>query len=166
MTTHGNIEALKSLPAGTEVDIFTDGAAIPNPGAAGGSFVVVVDGVEIMSGAVSLGHSTNNIAEMTGALKALHLLGERTDLRVTINTDSQYVQRGMTEWMTGWKKNGWRNANKKPVANREIWEALDAEAVRFPLLKWQWVKGHNGHEFNERADQLANAAAVASQAVA
>lgn len=158
---------LLSLPAGAAIDIYTDGAAEPsNPGPAGSAFVVVHEGVEVATWAGHLGATTNNIAELTAALRALEALrgleidnpGLFADLSITIHADSQYVVNGMTKWLPNWKANGWRAADRKPVKNRELWERLDELASRFPKLEWRWVKGHSGHQWNERADGLANAA--------
>lgn len=158
---------LMSLPKGAAIDIYTDGAAEPsNPGPAGSAFVAVLDGVEVAGWAGHLGTTTNNIAELTAALRALEALrGPEfaavplcADLAITIHADSQYVVNGMTKWLPNWKANGWRAADRKPVKNRELWERLDELASRFPKLEWRWVRGHAGHRWNERADSLANAA--------
>lgn len=152
-------DALHLLPEGAAVNVFTDGAAEPsNPGPAGSAFVVVHDGVEIARWSGHLGFTTNNVAEMTATLSALEVLQGRPDLFITIVTDSQYVVNGMTKWLPNWKANGWRAADRKPVKNRELWERLDEMVSCFPKLEWRWVKGHAGHQWNERADSLANAA--------
>jgi ribonuclease HI len=159
-----------SLPLGAAIEVYTDGAAEPsNPGPAGSAFVIVYDGEEVFSWARHLGTTTNNVAEMTAALRALEALrGPEyanaplcSDLSITIHADSQYLVKGMTEWLPRWKANGWRSADRKPVKNRELWEKLDALASRLPKLEWRWIKGHAGHMWNERADQLANAATMA-----
>lgn len=153
---------LMSLPEGAAIDIFTDGAAEPsNPGPAGSAFVVVHGGVEIAHWSEHLGFTTNNIAEMTAALRALETVQDRLDLAITIVTDSQYVANGLTKWLPKWKANGWRTADRKPVKNRELWERLDELASRLPKLSWQWVRGHAGNRWNEVADQLANGATKA-----
>lgn len=155
-------DALLLLPEGAAIDIFTDGAAEPsNPGPAGSAFVVVHDGVEIARWSGHLGFTTNNIAEMTAALRALEAVQDRPDLAITIVTDSQYVANGLTKWLPKWKANGWRTADRKPVKNRELWERLDELASRLPKLGWQWVRGHSGNRWNEVADQLANGATKA-----
>lgn len=161
---------LLSLPTDAAIDIYTDGAAEPsNPGPAGSAFVVVHEGVEVAAWAGHLGTTTNNIAEMTAALRALEALrGPESakaplcaDLSITIHADSQYVVNGITKWLPNWKANGWRSADRKPVKNQMLWERLDELASRFPKLQWRWVKGHAGHRWNGRADRLANAATKA-----
>jgi len=98
--------------------------------------------------------TTNNRMELLAAINALESLTRRTE--ITIVTDSNYVKNGITSWIFGWKKNGWKNAAKKPVANAELWQRLDAVNSQHDVT-WKWVKGHAGHPENERADQLANA---------
>ncbi|PIO98277.1 ribonuclease H family protein [Pleomorphomonas carboxyditropha] len=152
-------DALHLLPEGAAVSVFTDGAAEPsNPGPAGSAFVIVHEGTEIATWSEHIGFTTNNIAELTPAIRALELLSERTDLTISIFSDSQYLVNGMNQWLRTWKATGWRNAARKPVKNRELWERLDELANRFPTLEWRWIKGHIGHRWNERADGLANAA--------
>jgi len=97
--------------------------------------------------------TTNNRMELTAAIEALRALRRRC--RVDIYTDSQYVRMGITEWLTNWKRKGWKNASRKPVKNQDLWRALDEEATRHEI-HWHWVKGHSGHPENERADALAN----------
>jgi len=99
--------------------------------------------------------TTNNRMELTAAIMALESL--KRPCSVDLYTDSQYVRGGVTEWMTGWKKNGWRTASRQPVKNRDLWEALDAATARHEV-RWHWVKGHSGHPENDRADALANQA--------
>jgi ribonuclease HI len=101
------------------------------------------------------GHTTNNRMELTAAIRALEAL--RRPCTVDLYTDSQYVRGGITEWLAGWKRNGWRTAGKKPVKNQDLWQALDAAAARHDV-RWHWVKGHSGHPENDRADALANRA--------
>jgi len=98
-------------------------------------------------------NTTNNRMELMAVIRALEALKRPCQVRVT--TDSQYVKRGVTEWMSRWKRNGWRTADRKPVKNRDLWERMDA-ALALHRLEWKWVKGHAGHAENERADQLAN----------
>ena len=135
-----------------QVVIYTDGACSGNPGP-GGWGALLIHGEhqkEIMEGAFE---TTNNRMELTAAIEALNALRGSCD--VTLHTDSTYVKDGITKWIENWKSNGWRTANKKPVKNAELWQALD-EAVSRHDVTWKWVKGHNGDEGNERADELAN----------
>ena len=134
------------------VVIYTDGACKGNPGPGGWGALLRFRGQEkeICGGDAS---TTNNRMEMTAVIEALRLL--KRPCPVVIYTDSQYVQKGISEWIHGWKKRGWKTAAKEPVKNADLWMALDAEAQRHQI-DWRWVKGHAGHEFNERADQLAN----------
>ncbi|WP_237154817.1 ribonuclease H family protein [Oryzibacter oryziterrae] len=154
---------IKTMANGASVEIYTDGAAEPsNPGPAGSGFVVVHEGVEVGHWSDHLGIATNNIAELTAAIRALEALDalNRTDLSVVIVSDSQYVVNGFTKWLPRWKVNGWRGANGKPVKNRELWDQLIDVAARFPKLGWRHVYGHSGNKWNDRADQLANAATL------
>jgi len=134
-----------------EVEAFTDGACSGNPGP-GGWGVLLRAGShekELCGGAA---HTTNQRMELTAAIEALRAL--KRPSRITIHSDSKYVVQGMTEWIHGWKKRGWKNAAKQPVANRDLWEELDRLAARHEV-RWEWVKGHAGHAENERADALA-----------
>lgn len=134
------------------VIIHTDGACSGNPGPGGwGAVLQYGDTVRELKGGAAL--TTNNKMELTAAIEALNAL--KRPCAVELHTDSQYVKNGLTGWIHGWKKNGWKTADKKPVKNIELWQALD-EAVKRHTISWHWVKGHNGDEFNERADQLAN----------
>ena len=134
------------------VIIHTDGACSGNPGPGGWGAVLQYGGtVKELKGGAPL--TTNNQMELTAAIEALTALKRPVD--VELHTDSIYVKDGLTKWIHGWKKNGWRTADKKPVKNLELWQALDA-AVAQHKIDWHWVKGHNGDETNERADQLAN----------
>jgi ribonuclease HI len=135
-----------------KVVIHTDGACSGNPGPGGWGAVLQYNGtVKELKGGETL--TTNNRMELTAAISALNALKRKCD--VELHTDSTYVKDGLTKWIFGWKKNGWRTADKKPVKNVELWQALD-EAVQRHVIDWRWVKGHAGDEFNERADQLAN----------
>ncbi len=134
-----------------EVEAFTDGACSGNPGP-GGWGVLLRAGShekELCGGAA---HTTNQRMELTAAIEALRAL--KRPSHITIHSDSKYVVQGMTEWIHGWKKRGWKNAAKQPVANRDLWEELDRLAARHEV-RWEWVKGHAGHAENERADALA-----------
>ena len=134
------------------VIIHTDGACSGNPGPGGWGAVLQYNGtVKELKGGAAL--TTNNQMELTAAIEALNAL--KRPCAVELHTDSSYVKDGLTGWIHGWKKNGWKTAAKKPVKNVELWQALDA-AVQRHTINWHWVKGHNGDEMNERADQLAN----------
>lgn len=139
--------------AGTQqiVDIFSDGACSGNPGP-GGWGAILRSGShekEIWGGEPV---TTNNRMELMAVIRALALLNRSVNVRV--HTDSQYVQKGISEWIHGWKKRGWKTADKQPVKNEDLWRALDEEAARHKV-QWLWVKGHAGHPENERADALA-----------
>jgi len=133
------------------VEIWTDGACSGNPGPGGWGALLRYGGreKELKGGAAE---TTNNRMELTAAIEALNALKEPCDVDLT--TDSQYVKGGITGWINGWKKNGWKTANKKPVKNVELWQALE-EAVSRHKVRWHWIKGHAGHPENEKADELA-----------
>ena len=133
------------------VDAFTDGACSGNPGPGGWGVVLRSNGheKELFGGEAE---TTNQRMELTAAIEALKAL--KKPCRVTIHSDSRYVVQGMTEWIHNWKRKGWKNAGRQPVANRDLWEELDRLASRHEV-RWQWVKGHAGHAENERADELA-----------
>jgi ribonuclease HI len=134
------------------VTIHTDGACSGNPGPGGWGAVLQYNGtVRELKGGEQL--TTNNRMELTAAIEALNAL--KRPCEVHLHTDSQYVKNGLNTWIRGWKKNGWRTSDKKPVKNVELWQALDAAVQRHQIV-WHWVKGHAGDEMNERADQLAN----------
>jgi ribonuclease HI len=135
-----------------KVTIYTDGACKGNPGPGGWGALLEHNGRKksLMGGEAQ---TTNNRMEMMAAISALESLREAC--AVTLYTDSKYVMQGLTEWLPGWKKRGWRTADKKPVKNQDLWERLDA-AVQRHQIAWNWVKGHAGDPGNERADQLAN----------
>ena len=136
------------------VEIFTDGACSGNPGPGGWGAILRAKGKEKeLSGGEK--NSTNNRMEMMAVIMALEALTR--PCHVTITTDSQYVMKGMTEWLAGWKARNWKTAAKKPVKNVELWQRLD-KAIATHQVKWEWVRGHQGHPENERADQLAVAA--------
>ena len=140
-----------------EVEIFTDGACKGNPGPGGWGAVLRFGELEKeLSGGES--PSTNNRMELMAAIEALNAL--KKPCRVSLTTDSNYVRDGITKWIHGWQKNGWRTADKKPVKNAELWQAL-LEATKPHRIEWHWVKGHAGHPENERADELASAEAEA-----
>jgi ribonuclease HI len=135
-----------------EVVIFTDGACRGNPGPGGWGVVLRFGSVEreLCGGEAP---TTNNRMELMAAIRGLEAL--RESCKVQLFTDSEYVRRGITEWMSKWRVNGWRTADRKPVKNADLWRELDAEAARH-RVSWHWVKGHAGHPDNERADALAN----------
>lgn len=135
-----------------EVDIYTDGACSGNPGP-GGWGAILRSGAhekEIFGGEPA---TTNNRMELLAVIRALEALKRPVAARV--HTDSQYVQKGISEWIHGWKARGWKTASKEPVKNADLWQALD-EQVNRHQVEWQWVRGHTGHPGNEKADQLAN----------
>ena len=136
------------------VEIYTDGACRGNPGP-GGWAATLQSGEHLreLSGAEAA--TTNNRMELTAVIRALEAL--KRPVKARIHTDSEYVRRGITEWLPGWKRRDWRTADKKPVKNRDLWEQLDALAARHEL-EWRWVKGHSGVPGNERVDHLANQA--------
>ena len=132
--------------------IYTDGACRGNPGPGGWGAVLLSRGAEKeLWGGEAL--TTNNRMELTAAIEALNAL--KKPCEVELHTDSRYVMQGITEWMPAWKARGWRTADRKPVKNDDLWMKLD-EARRRHRVSWKWVKGHAGHELNERADALAN----------
>lgn len=140
-----------------KIEIYTDGACKGNPGVGGWGALVMYDGhtQELFGGAES---TTNNQMELMAAIRALEALASLPlvePFRVHLFTDSQYVQKGICEWMENWKKRGWRTADRKPVKNESLWKTLDQLSQRYPI-EWCWVRGHAGHNGNERADQLAN----------
>jgi ribonuclease HI len=133
------------------VEIWTDGACSGNPGPGGwGALLRYGDKEKELYGGQA--ETTNNQMELKAAIEALNAL--KKPCTVELTTDSQYVKGGMTGWIFGWKKNGWKTANKKPVKNVELWQALD-EAVSRHKVNWHWIKGHAGHAENEKADELA-----------
>ena len=135
----------------TKVVVYTDGACSGNPGP-GGWGAILFHGdrrKELMGGDLA---TTNNRMELMAAIQALESLTRPCD--VELHTDSQYVQKGIHEWIHGWKRRGWLTADRKPVKNDDLWKRLDAARLRHKV-DWRWVKGHAGHEHNERADELA-----------
>ncbi len=141
-----------------EVFAYTDGACSGNPGPGGWGAILIArdDAAVIKSRELSGGEAltTNNRMELMAAISALEALERATSL--TVITDSVYVRDGVTKWIAGWKRNGWRTADKKPVKNEDLWRRLDAARARHDVV-WTWVKGHAGHPENERADELARA---------
>ena len=140
------------------VEIFTDGACKGNPGIGGWGAQLHFDGMtqEFFGGEAM---TTNNRMELLAAIRALQALASlpfsEQPRRVQLHTDSQYVQKGISEWIHAWKKRGWLTADKKPVKNETLWKELDQLSQRYHV-EWFWVRGHNGHDGNEQADRLAN----------
>jgi ribonuclease HI len=142
-----------------KVEIATDGACKGNPGRGGWGVLLRMGDVEKeLSGGEA--HTTNNRMELMAAIQGLKAL--KRPCRVILSTDSRYVMDGLTKWIHGWLKNGWRTADKKPVKNAELWQELLA-AAKPHRVEWVWVKGHAGHPDNERADKLASDAALAQR---
>lgn len=141
-----------------QVEIFTDGACKGNPGPGGWGALLTLDGKEReLFGGEPM--TTNNRMELRAVIEALSVLTRPSAVRV--HTDSQYVQKGISEWILSWKRRGWRTADNKPVKNSDLWRQLDELAARHQV-QWIWVKGHAGHDGNERADRLANAGVLAA----
>ena len=134
------------------VSIFTDGACKGNPGPGGwGAVLRYGDAEKLLFGGEP--DTTNNRMELRAAIEALAILNRRCE--VVLTTDSQYVRKGVTQWMKNWKRNGWKTAAKAPVKNADLWQQLDS-LIAGHSIDWRWVKGHSGHPENELADQLAN----------
>ena len=141
-------------PAAPRVEIFTDGACSGNPGPGGwGAILRLGEHEKELSGGERL--TTNNRMELMAAIKGLEALKKPS--AVTLFTDSRYVMDGLNQWLPRWKTNGWKTADKKPVKNDDLWKALD-EVAQLHKVDWRWVRGHDGHVENERADALARAA--------
>jgi ribonuclease HI len=142
------------------VRMYTDGACKGNPGVGGWGVLLQFDGREKeLCGGERL--TTNNRMELTAVIRGLQAL--KRYCKVQMHTDSKYVQQGITEWIHNWKRRGWRTADKKPVKNEDLWKVLDALAQQHDI-EWLWVKGHAGHDGNERADELANRGAASVNA--
>jgi len=135
-----------------KVEIFSDGACKGNPGPGGWGALLRYGNTEkpLYGGEKD---TTNNRMELMAAIEGLRSLKETCEVELT--TDSQYVRKGITEWINNWKKNGWKTAAKKPVKNADLWQQLDEEVARH-TVNWHWIKGHSGHRENEIADELAN----------
>lgn len=135
-----------------KVEIFTDGACKGNPGRGGWGALLIAGShkKELFGGEPN---TTNNRMELKAVIEALSAL--KRPCEVVVHTDSQYVQKGISEWIHGWKARGWKTASKEPVKNVDLWQALDAAQAKH-RIQWRWVKGHAGHDGNERADALAN----------
>lgn len=141
-----------------KIQIFTDGSCLGNPGP-GGYGAILKYKAHVKELSAGFRNTTNNRMELLATIKALETLKEPCEVDLT--TDSQYVRKGITEWVSGWKKKGWKTANKKPVKNQDLWMALDKQ-VQPHKVRWHWVKGHAGHPENERCDELARTAAEGS----
>lgn len=142
------------------VEIYTDGSCLGNPGFGGWAAILLykehrkeISGNEL--------NTTNNRMEMRAAIEALKTL-KKPNEEILIYTDSKYVMDGITKWIFGWKKNGWKSADKKPVKNLELWQELDFQTSRH-RIEWKWVRGHSGNHFNEAVDEMAKKAAKKSQ---
>lgn len=136
--------------------VFTDGACIKNPGPGGYAALIISSGAErIVTGNDTV--TTNNKMELTAAIKALEAIPDTATI-ILIHSDSRYVIDGVTKWLPGWKAKGWRKADGKPVLNQDLWMQLE-QLISGRQIAWKWVKGHAGHEQNERVDGLANAEA-------
>jgi ribonuclease HI len=150
------------VTARPHVVIHTDGACSGNPGPGGwGAILASGNHEKELKGGEA--HTTNNRMELMGAISALEAL--KVPATVDLHTDSQYLQQGISQWIHGWKRNGWRTADKKPVKNTDLWQRLDTAMQRHEV-RWHWVKGHAGHAINERADALARAAIAELRAAA
>ena len=134
------------------VEVYTDGACRGNPGPGGWGVLLRYGNTEkeLYGGEAD---TTNNRMELMAAIQALENL--KRESKVILTTDSQYVRKGITEWIANWKKRGWKTASKQPVKNKDLWQRLDKAATQHQV-KWHWVRGHTGHPENERADELAN----------
>ena len=136
------------------IDIWTDGACSGNPGPGGwGAILIYKDNEKLLSGGDRA--TTNNRMELMAAISALEAL--KTASKVRLHTDTQYVKNGITAWIKNWKRRGWKTADNKPVANTDLWQRLEAAEAPHQI-EWRWVRGHDGDENNERADELARAA--------
>jgi ribonuclease HI len=142
------------------IEVFTDGACRGNPGPGGWAALVRKDGAEeVFAGADP--QTTNNKMELMAAIQGLERLSPQS--QVSLTTDSQYVRQGITQWIHGWKRNGWKTSQRQPVKNQELWQRLDAAVAQLEV-EWHWVKGHSGHRENELVDVAANAAIDAMEA--
>jgi ribonuclease HI len=146
-----------------DIHVYTDGGCSGNPGPGGWAYLIIREQAQqpeiIVEKWGAEAATTNNRMELTAALQALEML-PRLDIapqQVLVYTDSQYVQKGMTEWLALWKENGWRTSDKKAVKNQDLWQRLDEATARY-TIQWKWVKGHFGNRFNERCDRLTHKA--------
>lgn len=139
------------------ITIYTDGASRGNPGP-GGWAAIVMDGIRVREIGGREDHTTNNRMELMGAIKALEFAGTLDTLPIEIYTDSEYVMKGITEWISGWQKRNWKTASKKPVLNQDLWRML-LDASEGKEIKWHYVAGHSGHTLNDRCDEIATSMA-------
>lgn len=141
----------------SNIMVFTDGGCSGNPGPGGWAYIIVSESAGVLEEQWGAEQSTtNNRMELTAAVKALEALLSYDSLRaegLTLYTDSQYVQKGITNWIQGWKRNGWKTSGKEPVKNQDLWQKLD-QLTAVLHVEWRWVKGHAGNTYNERVDQL------------
>ncbi|MCF7927748.1 MAG: ribonuclease HI [Spirochaetales bacterium] len=138
-----------------QIEIYTDGGCWGNPGPGGWAYVLILEG-EVIENAGAEKQTTNNRMELTAVIRALEYVRDRTEIDgfpIRLHTDSQYVQKGISEWIHSWIKRGWKTASKQPVKNREYWQRLHALSSNF-TIEWVWVRGHAGNEWNERCDEL------------
>jgi ribonuclease HI len=148
-----------------DIHIYTDGACSGNPGPGGWAYMIIRERAKETEVIVEKWgaevNTTNNRMELTAALQAMEMLSKLNiaPKQVMVYTDSQYVQKGITEWIGSWKRNGWRTSDKAPVKNKDLWQRLDAATVQYSI-QWKWVKGHFGNRFNERCDRLAQKAII------
>lgn len=154
-----NISDINDIPLDSCVKIFTDGACSGNPGPGGWGFLLKCDDYTFEKNGGEK-ETTNNRMEMKAAIEALKILKEGQ--LVVLTTDSTYLRDGITSWIKNWKKNNWINSQKKPVKNKDLWEDLDILQSKLKIT-WNWVKAHNGHEENEKADMLARQGVVSIQ---
>lgn len=160
---HAPVTAKDESESKPRVTIYTDGGAKPNPDGPGGWGALMIAGTKRKELSGGEPRTTNNRMELMGAISALEAL--QKPCIVTLYTDSQYVKNGISEWMKGWIRNGWRTADKKPVKNQDLWQRLH-EATQRHEVHWHWVKGHSGHPENDRVDALATAAREAIESAA
>jgi ribonuclease HI len=140
------------------LEIYTDGSSLGNPGPGGWGFVVVSNNLIVKEVGGGDKQTTNNKMELKGAIEALKYLTENEFIKCDIYADSSYVLNGVTIWIHGWEKNGWKTANKKPVLNQELWQELvSLDRQLKGKISWNKVKGHSGHIYNDRADEIATA---------
>lgn len=142
------------MPTAPKIEIFTDGACRGNPGPGAWAVLLRYQEKEKMLSGTEL-NTTNNRMELMAAIQALMAL--KKPCQIVLSTDSQYVKKGITEWLAQWKRRGWKTASKTPVKNSDLWKQLDEQAARH-TIQWEWVKGHSGHPENDRVDSLANEA--------
>ncbi len=145
---------LNSNSSQEKIIIYTDGACSGNPGVGGwGAILMFKESEKKISGGSK--DTTNNQMEIRAVIEALKII--KRPSQIIVNTDSKYVMDGITKWINGWKKNGWRTADRKPVKNNELWQELDIEVSKHKI-EWRWVKGHSGDKYNDIADELAREA--------